>query len=50
MTNREFADFVKSTGYITEAERFTWSFVFEKLASEMIIKLTDSKGGMGRVK
>jgi sulfatase modifying factor 1 len=28
VTNREFAAFVDSTGYITEAERFGWSFVF----------------------
>ena len=28
VSNREFADFVADTGYITEAERFGWSFVF----------------------
>lgn len=28
VTNEEFAQFVKETGYITEAERFGWSFVF----------------------
>ena len=28
MTNRQFAAFVKATGYVTEAERFGWSFVF----------------------
>lgn len=28
VTNRQFARFVKSTGYTTEAERFGWSFVF----------------------
>ncbi|RLQ91220.1 formylglycine-generating enzyme family protein [Planomicrobium sp. Y74] len=28
VTNREFTQFVKETGYITEAERFGWSFVF----------------------
>ena len=28
VTNRAFADFVASTGYMTEAERFGWSFVF----------------------
>lgn len=26
--NREFARFVESTGYVTEAERFGWSYVF----------------------
>lgn len=28
ITNRQFAAFVKETGYISEAERFGWSFVF----------------------
>lgn len=28
VTNEEFARFVEETGYITEAERFDWSFVF----------------------
>ena len=28
VTNAEFADFVAATGYVTEAERFGWSFVF----------------------
>lgn len=28
MTNAEFATFVENTGYVTEAERFGWSFVF----------------------
>ena len=34
VTNREFAEFVSSTGYKTEAERFGWSFVFYGLLSE----------------
>jgi sulfatase modifying factor 1 len=29
VTNRAFAAFVKETNYITDAERFGWSFVFE---------------------
>jgi formylglycine-generating enzyme required for sulfatase activity len=29
VTNQQFADFVKTTGYRTEAESFGWSFVFE---------------------
>ena len=29
VTNRAFAEFVSSTGYVTEAERFGWSYVFE---------------------
>ena len=28
VTNAQFADFVAATGYVTEAERFGWSFVF----------------------
>lgn len=28
VTNKEFAAFVAATGYVTEAERFGWSFVF----------------------
>lgn len=29
VTNERFAEFVKATGYATEAERFGWSFVFQ---------------------
>jgi sulfatase modifying factor 1 len=29
VTNAQFAEFVSSTGYETESERFGWSFVFE---------------------
>ena len=28
VTNMQFGDFVRETGYMTEAERFNWSFVF----------------------
>ncbi|MGG3281387.1 formylglycine-generating enzyme family protein [Paenibacillus solani] len=34
VTNGQFGRFVEATGYVTEAERFGWSFVFEMLASE----------------
>lgn len=34
VTNAEFKDFVDATGYVTEAERFGWSFVFHLLVSE----------------
>nr|WP_231889841.1 formylglycine-generating enzyme family protein [Oceanobacillus sp. Castelsardo] len=34
VTNAEFKEFVQSTGYITDAERFGWSFVFYQLVSE----------------
>jgi formylglycine-generating enzyme len=29
VTNEQFAEFTKQTGYVTEAERFGWSFVFQ---------------------
>ncbi|MBX3141543.1 MAG: formylglycine-generating enzyme family protein [Trueperaceae bacterium] len=29
VTNADFAEFVAATGYVTEAERFGWSFVFQ---------------------
>lgn len=31
VTNAEFAAFVQSTGYVTEAEKFGWSYVFQLL-------------------
>jgi len=34
VTNAEFRAFVDDTGYVTEAERFGWSYVFHLLASE----------------
>lgn len=36
MSNLEFAYFVKDTGYITESEKFGWSFVLETLISEQL--------------
>src|SRR5690606_6442491 len=36
VTNAEFAVFIKETGYITEAERFGWSFVFYKFIARDI--------------
>lgn len=33
VTNRQFAAFVKSTGHVTDAERFGWSFVFHALVA-----------------
>ncbi|WP_138420535.1 formylglycine-generating enzyme family protein [Aquibacillus sediminis] len=33
VTNAEFQDFVKATDYITESERFGWSFVFYQFVS-----------------
>lgn len=31
VTNRQFATFVKQTGYVSDAERYGWSFVFHAL-------------------
>eukprot|EP00996_Jenningsia_fusiforme_P000807 NODE_1731_length_1423_cov_55.231441_g1561_i0.p1 GENE.NODE_1731_length_1423_cov_55.231441_g1561_i0~~NODE_1731_length_1423_cov_55.231441_g1561_i0.p1 ORF type:complete len:437 (-),score=72.30 NODE_1731_length_1423_cov_55.231441_g1561_i0:112-1377(-) len=36
VTNKDFAEFVKETGYITEAERWGWSFAFESFLSEEV--------------
>jgi len=36
VTNADFQAFVHATGYVTEAERFGWSFVFHLLASEQV--------------
>ena len=30
MSNDRFAEFVKDTGFVSETERFGWSFVHEK--------------------
>ena len=34
VTNRWFAEFVAATGYVSEAERFGWSFVFHLLVAD----------------
>ncbi|HEX6970989.1 MAG TPA: formylglycine-generating enzyme family protein [Limnochordia bacterium] len=36
VTNAQFAQFVKETGYVTEAERFGWSFVFFAFVSPRV--------------
>ena len=36
VTNGEFSRFVEATGYVTEAERFGWSFVFHQFVSEAV--------------
>ena len=35
VTNREFREFVAETGYVTDAERFGWSFVFHLFVTEL---------------
>lgn len=37
VTNAEFAEFVNATGYRTEAERFGWSFVFDRFLPPEIL-------------
>ena len=34
VTNLQFLEFIRATGYVTEAERYGWSFVFYGLLSE----------------
>ena len=36
VTNARFKSFVDATGYVTEAERFGWSFVFHHFVSEKV--------------
>lgn len=38
VTNREFAAFVDDTGFVTEAERFGWSYVFHILLPKSTLK------------
>lgn len=38
VTNEEFSAFVKDTGYITESEKYGWSFVFYKFISQNVAK------------
>tara|TARA_X000001036_G_C20639676_1_gene790650 strand:+ start:718 stop:1566 length:849 start_codon:yes stop_codon:yes gene_type:complete len=38
VTNRQFGAFVEQTGYITEAERYGWSFVFHDFLSVNVAK------------
>ncbi|WP_412758936.1 formylglycine-generating enzyme family protein [Metabacillus fastidiosus] len=36
VTNEQFSSFIEETGYITDAEKFEWSFVFHLFVSEKI--------------
>jgi len=38
VTNEQFKEFVKKTGYKTEAERYDWSFVFQNFLPKRILK------------
>ncbi len=44
VTNSQFAQFVGSTGYITEAEQIGWSFVFHLLVAEDAEVIGESQG------
>ncbi|CAM9166527.1 unnamed protein product, partial [Ascophyllum nodosum] len=48
VTNDHFAAFVADSGYVTEAEKFQWSFVLEYLLDAETVKEADE--GIGRVK
>jgi sulfatase modifying factor 1 len=38
VTNLQFSDFIRATGYLTEAQRFGWSFVFHHhIAPELVV-------------
>ena len=44
VTNAQFAEFVRRTGYVTEAERFGWSFVFQgHIPPEEVPRLVDRR-------
>ncbi len=45
VTNAQFARFIKETGYLTEAERFGWSFVFHLRLAPHIAASTPSPEG-----
>ncbi|HKK45744.1 MAG TPA: formylglycine-generating enzyme family protein [Balneolaceae bacterium] len=38
VTNRDFAEFIRATGYKTEAEHFGWSFVFHLFLPQNILR------------
>jgi len=38
VTNREFGEFIDDTGFVTEAERFGWTYVFRILLSKSVLK------------
>jgi len=48
VTNAEFAEFVRETGYTTDAERFGWSFVFQDFVGpEQDPHVIDASGDAG---
>lgn len=50
MTNSQFEDFVNRTGYVTENEKFGWSFVFETLlAPKVLARVKNAVAGAGEL-
>ena len=49
VSNDDFKKFSRTTKYVTEAEKYRWSFVLELLASKETIAACDAKEGLGRV-
>lgn len=48
VSNQDFADYVNATNYVTENERFGWSFVFEKLLPEEVLaRVSKAVAGAG---
>lgn len=43
VSNLQFGDFVRDTGYTTDAERFGWSFVFEGLLPDVVSQSIGSR-------
>lgn len=43
VTNAEFKRFIDETGYVTEAEQFGWSFVFDMFLSEDTLKKCEQR-------
>ena len=47
VTNTEFLQFVEDTDYVTDAEKFGWSFCFAPLISKAVDDSIDQVGGPG---
>ncbi len=46
VSNQDFAEFVKTTGFVTESEKFGWSFVFHSaIAEDIKSKITQAVKG-----
>ena len=46
VTNRDFKKFIDETSYVTDAERFGWSFVFHLLIDEKVLRSLKSVSGL----